>query len=165
MTETANVAETAMASNSQASANANGPSREDHILQPRALAKSNAATYAEAVKRDPPESPMKQSTRANDFGGDHLANAASSSATVARGSEPAIGMSPTVLRHNRGRRQRKSRRHTSRRRRRRRRRKPEDSSYRVTRRRRHRQRSSADNPTGLSATTPTWRKATPDSEG
>ena len=46
MTETANVAETAMASNSQASANANGPSREDHILQPRALAKSNAATYA-----------------------------------------------------------------------------------------------------------------------
>ena len=98
MTETANVAETAMASNSQASANANGPSREDHILQPRALAKSNAATYAQAVKRDPPESPMKQSTRANDFGGDHLANAASSSATV--GTEPAIVMSPTVLRHN-----------------------------------------------------------------
>jgi hypothetical protein len=41
---------------------------------------------------------MKPSTRANDFGGDHLANAASSSATV--GSEPAIVMSPTVLRHN-----------------------------------------------------------------
>ena len=41
---------------------------------------------------------MKQSTRANDFGGDHLANAASSSATV--GTEPAIVMSPTVLRHN-----------------------------------------------------------------
>jgi len=98
MTVTANVAETAMASNSQASADANGPSREDHILQPRAPAKSNAATYAQAVKRDPPESPMKQSTRANDFGGDHLANAASPSATV--GSEPAIVMSPNVLRHN-----------------------------------------------------------------
>jgi hypothetical protein len=98
MTETANVAETAMASSSQASANANGPSREDHILQPRALAKSNAATYAQAVKRDPSESHTKQSTRTNDFGGDHLANAASPSATV--GSEPAIVMSPNVLRHN-----------------------------------------------------------------
>ena len=41
---------------------------------------------------------MKQSTRANDFGRDHLANAASSSATV--GTEPAIVMSPTVLRQN-----------------------------------------------------------------
>jgi hypothetical protein len=99
MAETANVAETAMASNSQASANANEPAREEHTLQPRALAKSNAATYAQAVMRsDPPVSPMKRSTRANDFGGDHPTNAASSSATA--GTEPAIMMSPTVLRHN-----------------------------------------------------------------
>ena len=98
MTETANVAETAMASNSQASANANEPAREEHTLQPRALAKSNAATYDQAVKRDPSESHTKQSTRTNDFGGDHLDNAASPSATV--GSEPAIVMSPNVLRHN-----------------------------------------------------------------
>jgi hypothetical protein len=49
---------------------------------------------------------MKRSTRANDSGGDHLANlnAADSSATagvpVGPGTEPAIIMSPTVLRHN-----------------------------------------------------------------
>ena len=63
------------------------------------LAKSNADTYAQAVmKGDPAMSPMKRSTRANDPGGDHLANAASSSATV--GTKPAVMMSPTVLRHN-----------------------------------------------------------------
>ena len=87
-----------MASNSQASANAQ-PAREEHTSQPRALAKSNADTYAQVVKKgDPPVSPMKRSTRANDSCGDHLANAASSSATV--GTEPAVMMSPTVLRHN-----------------------------------------------------------------
>ena len=63
------------------------------------LAKSNADTYAQAVmKGDPAVSPMKRSTRTNDPGGDHLANAASSSATV--GTEPAVMMSHTVLRHN-----------------------------------------------------------------
>ncbi len=98
-TETANVSETVMTSNSQASANANERPREVNTLPPRALAKSNAATYAQAAMRsDPPVSPMKRSARANDFGGDHLANAASSSATA--GIEPAILMSHIVLRHN-----------------------------------------------------------------
>ena len=88
----------AESANGQAPTNANGPSGGDHILQHRALAKSNAATYAQAVKRDPPESLAKQSARANDLDGDQLANAASSLATV--GTDPAIMMSPNVLRHN-----------------------------------------------------------------
>ena len=37
-------------------------------------------------------------TTGNDLGGDHLANAASSSATA--GTDPAVMMSSTVLRHN-----------------------------------------------------------------
>ena len=88
----------AESANGQAPANANGPSGGDHILQHRALAKSNTATYAQAVKRDPPESLAKQSARANDLDGDQLANAASSLATV--GTDPAIMISPSVLRHN-----------------------------------------------------------------
>jgi hypothetical protein len=88
----------AESANGQAPANANGPSGGDHILQHRALAKSNAATYAQAVKRDPPESLAKQSARANDLDGDQLANAASSLATV--GTDPAIMISPSVLRRN-----------------------------------------------------------------
>jgi hypothetical protein len=88
----------AESANGQAPANANGPSGGDHILQHRALAKSNTATYAQAVKRDPPESLAKQSARANDLDGDQLANAASSLATV--GTDPAIMISPSVLRRN-----------------------------------------------------------------
>jgi hypothetical protein len=50
----------AESANGQAPANPNGPSGGDHILQHRALAKSNTATYAQAVKRDPPESLVKR---------------------------------------------------------------------------------------------------------
>jgi hypothetical protein len=98
--ETANAAETAMATISPVTANANEPSREEHTRsQPTApIAKSNSTTYAQAVmSSDPPSSPIvKRSTRTNARGRDCPANAASASA--AAGAEPA--MSPTELRHN-----------------------------------------------------------------
>ena len=59
--------------------------------------RSNSSTYAQAVMSSVPN--VRRPTRTgNDLGGDHLANAASSSATV--GTEPAVTISPTVLRHN-----------------------------------------------------------------
>ena len=94
MAENANVEEAVMASSSPVPPIANEPARGEHTrAQPTALAnlKSNSVTYAEAVMSSVPD--VKQRTRTNDYGGDHPANAASSSATA--GTEPAIMMSDT----------------------------------------------------------------------
>ena len=60
--------------------------------------RSSSSTYAQAVMSSVPKVRRPTRTTGNDLGGDHLANAASSSATV--GTEPAVMLSPTVLRHN-----------------------------------------------------------------
>ena len=76
-----------------ANTNLNGPTTR---TQPATLAMSNSLTYAQAVTSSVPD--VRRLPRTNDLGGDHTANAASSSATA--GTDPAIMMSPTVLRHN-----------------------------------------------------------------
>ena len=76
-----------------ANANLNGPTTR---TQPATLAMSNSLTYAQAVTSSVPD--VRRLPRTNDLGGDHTANAASSSATA--GTDPAIMMNPTVLRHN-----------------------------------------------------------------
>ena len=93
----AHMAETTYAAESVKAIAGTVPTREEHRRsQPRAhFAKSNLVNQAQPVTRS--ASPLNGSD-ANDPGGDHLANAASSSATV--GTEPAVMMSPTVLRHN-----------------------------------------------------------------
>jgi hypothetical protein len=99
--ETVNAAET-MASSSPVPVFANEPPWKEHIQsQPGAtIAKSNPATYAQAVTNSEPSlsSTMKRSTRAQDIDRDHSANAASASATADPAS--AIMMSPTALQHN-----------------------------------------------------------------
>ena len=99
--ETVNAAETT-ASSSPVPVFANEPPWMEHIQsQPGAtIAKSNPATYAQAVTNSEPSlsSTMKRSTRAQDIDRDHSANAASAPATADPAS--AIMMSPTVLQHN-----------------------------------------------------------------
>ena len=99
--ETVNAAET-MASSSPVPVFANEPPWKEHIQsQPGAtIAKSNPATYAQAVTNSEPSlsSTMKRSTRAQDIDRDHSANAASASATADPAS--AIMMSPTAPQHN-----------------------------------------------------------------
>jgi hypothetical protein len=99
--ETVNAAETT-ASSSPVPVFANEPPWMEHIQsQPGAtIAKSNPATYAQAVTNNEPSlsSTMKRSTRAQDIDRDHSANAASASATADPAS--AIMMSPAVLQHN-----------------------------------------------------------------
>jgi len=93
---------TSMASSNPVPVFANEPPWKEHIQsQPGAtIAKSNPATYAQAVTNSEPSlsSTMKRSTRAQDIDRDHSANAASASATADPAS--AIMMSPTVLQHN-----------------------------------------------------------------
>ena len=93
---------TSMASSNPVPAFANEPPWKEHIQsQPGAtIAKSNPATYAQAVTNSEPSlsSTMKRSTRAQDIDRDRSANAASASATADPAS--AIMMSPTVLQHN-----------------------------------------------------------------
>ena len=91
-----------MASSNPVPVFANEPPWKEHIQsQPGAtIAKSNPATYAQAVTNSEPSlsSTMKRSTRAQDIDRDRSANAASASATADPAS--AIMMSPTVLQHN-----------------------------------------------------------------
>ena len=86
----------ATAASSPVPTNANG--HTTHTQHAALANRSNSSTYAQAVTSSVPKVRRPTRTTGNDLGGDHLANAASSSATV--GTEPAVMISPTVLRHN-----------------------------------------------------------------
>ena len=86
----------ATAASSPVPTNANG--HTTHTQHAALANRSNSSTYAQAVMSSVPKVRQPTRTTGNDLGGDHLANAASSSATV--GTEPAVMLSPTVLRHN-----------------------------------------------------------------
>ena len=86
----------ATAASSPVPTNANG--HTTHTQHAALANRSNSSTYAQAVMSSVPKVRRPTRNTGNDLGGDHLANAASSSATV--GTEPAVMLSPTVLRHN-----------------------------------------------------------------
>jgi hypothetical protein len=160
MAEPADVAQTATASSSLVSAFANEPARKEHTQsQPGAtIAKSNPATYAQAVTNSEPSvSPTVK--RSTPYQGRCQRPFCERCRRLSwpRTSKDLQCLATQPCRQSRGRRPTSCRR-----RRRRRHHRTEDPSCCAAGRRRSRQRLSSVNPTGHCDSTPTRRKAAPD---